>query len=147
HPAHDRGARADRRPLLHQRRDAAPVSLCLTPAVHGRAGILVVDERHVVADEHVVFDRHAFANEGVARDLDAATDLGTLLDLDERSDRRFVADLALVQVDEIIDPDVVAELDVPQIPQLTVAHSLTSLPRRLIDISAASRIRTTLSPA
>src|SRR2546425_2811162 len=81
-------------------------------AVGGGPGIAIVDERHAVADEHLVLERHALADEGVARHLAAAADAGALLDLDEGPDLGAVADLAAVEVDELVEDDVLAELDV-----------------------------------
>src|SRR5262249_46211215 len=128
-------------------RNTRPVRFGLRSSVRRRARVLVVDERHIVSDEHVVLDRDALADERVARDLDVPPDPSAFLDLDERPDLRVVPDLAAIQVHEVENLDVLAELDVAKASLRVQTHSLTSLPRRLIDISAASRIRTTLRPA
>src|SRR5262245_33421360 len=66
----DRRARSDRGPEFHDRGFDPPVLARLQLPLGGRrAGIGIVGERDVVADEDLVFDRHALADERVARDL------------------------------------------------------------------------------
>ena len=73
-------------------------------------GYDIVDERHAVTDEDVVFDGDAFANKGMAGNLAIAADGGILLDLDECANLGVIADLAAVQVDELGELDVLAQL-------------------------------------
>src|SRR5207247_891475 len=155
----------DRGTAFHQRRNHPPVPLRLQPtAVRRGAGVEVVDEADVVPHEHLVLDRHTFTDEAVALDLAARPDLRPLLNLHERADRRLVADLAAVQVDERVDAHVPPQLDVRgDPPQQTVALFRTPLSHQRdnaagapltgtatpcwIDCCAASRIRTTRHPA
>src|SRR5262249_41359743 len=99
------------------------------PVASGRAGMTIIDERHVVADEHFVLDRHAFADEGVARDLAGAADLRALLYLNERPDLGVVTDLTTVKVGEIVDLDVLAEFYVRRdaLKRLCLTHKTTVL--------------------
>src|SRR5208282_1960742 len=90
--AEDGGAGANRRPAFYPRRDHLPVGLRLQRAVGGGVGVLVVDERYVVTDEHVVFNGDALANERVARHFHVVTNAGVFLDLDEGPDLGVVAD-------------------------------------------------------
>src|SRR6266851_1292128 len=116
-------------------------------------------------DEHLVFDGHALADEGVALDLAAGADFHALLDLDEGADRRLVADLAAVQVDEGVEADVPAQLDVGSnalcegvalggrkrhrqgTPSAGAPATRTTAPACSIERWAPSRIRTTRQPA
>lgn len=90
-----------------------PIAFGLQAAVAvGGAGIAVIDERNVVADEHLVLDGHALANEGVAGNFDRAAEPGILLNLDERADFGIIADLAAIEIYESEDSNVLAELDI-----------------------------------
>ena len=151
HAGQDGRARADRGALLDEGRDDLPVGLGLeAPAFDGRPGVHIVDKGDVMADEDVVLDGHALADEGVRGDLAVLADKGVLLDLDERPDLGAVADRAAVEVDEGEDLDVFPQLDVGailcRIPWVLL-YSSTLLPPFLMDSSAASRRRTTWSPA
>ena len=77
-----------------------------------RPGITVVDERHIVADEHLVLDRHSFANEGVAGDLAAVANPGALLNFHKGPDLHFVANFAAVEIGETIDAHPFAEFHI-----------------------------------
>src|SRR6185312_942834 len=69
-PAQNRRAGTNRRATLDYGLHYPPVGFRLRIAVLiGGAGIFVIDEGNVVANENVVFDGHAFANEGVTRHL------------------------------------------------------------------------------
>src|SRR5262245_8845526 len=72
----------------------------------------IVDERHIVPDEHVVLDAHARAHERVALNADAATDGHLALDLNECTDAALIADLTAVQIDEFEDGDVPTKLHI-----------------------------------
>ena len=87
-------------------------SVCKPPSSVVARGIAVVDEGHVVPDENIVFDGHAFADEGVAGNLAPRADSGVLLNLNKRSDLGFIPNLAPIEVDELGQLDVLAELDV-----------------------------------
>src|SRR5207245_1021088 len=155
----------DRGTTLHQRRNHLPVLLGLQPTtVCSGAGIKIVDEADVMANEHLVLDRHALANEAMTLNLAARPDLRTLLNLHERPDRRLVSDLTAVQIDERINADVPPQLDIrgdpleQPIPLLgtplshqrfnTAGTPLTGTATPCwIDSCAASRIRTTRHPA
>jgi hypothetical protein len=65
-----------------------------------------------VTNEDFILDRHAFANERMAGDLTIAPDPGILLDLHEGSDLRVIANLTPVQVYEISQFHVPAQLHV-----------------------------------
>src|SRR5687768_6281637 len=108
--AEDGRARPDGGPAPDDGAFERPVRLPLRRAVGvGRARAAVVDELDAVADEDLVLDRHALADEGVAGDFAARADARALLDFDERADPRLVADLAAVEVDEVVDRHVAAE--------------------------------------
>src|SRR6266850_2195840 len=147
HVGEDGGAGADGRASLHQCRLDLPVLLGLQMTVAGGgARIGVVDEGDPVADEDVVLDDDPLAHEGVARDLAVLADLGVLLNLDEGPDLGVVAHLTPVEVDELRQPDAVAELHVGRHGQ-GVAHSRTARPLSFSDRSAASSSCTTRRPA
>jgi hypothetical protein len=74
--------------------------------------MFVVDESDAVADENFVFDRHAFANETVTRDFAVAADARLFLNLDEGSDGGCIANLATIEIYEVVDFDVAAQFDV-----------------------------------
>jgi len=113
HPAQDGAARADGGAALHERGFADPVLICGHGADSGGGSRApVVDERHVVPDEHFVLDGDAFANEAVAGDLAAPADAGSFLYFDEGADLGLVADRAAVKVSEGVDGYAVSELDV-----------------------------------
>src|SRR5262245_2524652 len=144
--AEDRRAGADSGAAAHDRRHHGPVAVALELAalVHG-AREAIVDEHHAVSNEDVILDLDTFADEGMARNLDAAANLRALLDFDECTDARFVADLTAVQVDELVDLDVLAKLDVRR--DRLKRHSVTRwLPARS-ERSAASSSVTTRTPA
>src|ERR1700741_4109192 len=107
HAAEDRGTGPDARAIADARADQLPVlaGLQRTVAVDG-AGVLVVHEDDAVADEAPVADLDPVADVGVALDLAVAPDRHAAGDLDERADARPVADLAAVQVRELVDDDV-----------------------------------------
>ncbi len=97
-------------------------------------------------DENIVFNRDAFADEGVARYLAAPAHLGVLLNLDEGPYFGLFADLTAIQVDELRELDVLAELYIRGNTAVFV-HRRTNSPLFRIDRSAASSIRTMRSPA
>ena len=99
-----------------------------------------------MAHEDIVLDGHPLADEGVGRDLHVPPDPGPLLNLHEGAHPGVVSDVAVVQVHEVEDLDVDARPYVSQTLLRIVRHSLTSRPRRLMDISAASKIFTTFRP-
>src|SRR6266702_7368165 len=124
-----------------------PVGFRLQPASGNRcARVHVVDEGHAVANEDVVFNVHALTDERMARNLAAAADRGILLDFDERSDFRLIADFAAVQIDEFRKLHVLAQLHAGSDADIFV-HRVIASPRLRMERSAASRIRTTRSPA
>jgi len=62
--AENRRACSDRRSFLHERRHNLPIFIRLQfPFFIRGAGIFIVDERNIMADEGVILNRHAFANE------------------------------------------------------------------------------------
>jgi hypothetical protein len=65
-----------------------------------------------MTDEDVVLDHDPFANEGVTGNLATFSDGRVFLDLDERTNLGFVADLASVQVDELRQPHISAQLNI-----------------------------------
>src|SRR3954449_11050308 len=70
-----------------------------------------------MADENPVPDLDAIADERMALDLAAGADYRAPLDLDEGSDPRVVPDLAPVEIRERPDGDVLAEVDVGDLPK------------------------------
>src|SRR5712691_527896 len=65
-----------------------------------------------MTDKDLVLDGHAFADEGVTRDLDVASDFSIPLDFHKRADLCIVADVATVEVDESMNLNIHAQLDV-----------------------------------
>jgi len=113
HAAQDGGIAADGRAALDQGGDALPIGFGLQAAAVCRGTrVSVVDEHDAMPDEDLVFDGHPFADEGVARDLHPAADADTFLDLHEGADLALVADLTAIQVDESIDPHILAQFHV-----------------------------------
>src|SRR5688572_18680267 len=103
-PTEDRRARSNRSPALDHRRFTTPVDLRLQLASRRRSRKPVVDERHIVTNEHLVFDRDAFTNESMTAHFAAAADPGPLLHFHERPDLRLVTNLATVKICERKDP-------------------------------------------
>ena len=60
----------------------------------------------------MVFYRDAFADERVARNLAAPPDSRVLLNLDEGADLGLVPDPTPIEIDELPEPDVLAERDI-----------------------------------
>jgi hypothetical protein len=60
-------------------------------------------------NEDVIFDGNPLTDEGVAGDFAAAADLGVFLDFDERADFGLASDLAPVEIDELREPDILAQ--------------------------------------
>src|ERR1700674_2968077 len=162
----DDRTRADGGPPLHQGGFQGPVGLALrTSVVPGRRRVPVVQEVDVVAHEYSVLDRDPFANERGALNLAAGPDLHALLNLHARAGRRLVPDLAPVQIDERMHPDVFPQLHVGRDPPrervpflggerghqglFDAAAPFTGIttPPWSIERCAASRIRTTRAPA
>ena len=84
---------------------------------------------HVVADEDVVLDGDALADEGVAAEiLHVAPDPRPALISTNAPTRELVADLALVEVHEVGDADVLAQRDVADLCAAARRHSFTSRP-------------------
>src|SRR6185295_6019700 len=110
-----------------------------------RPWIPIVDERDAVSHEHVVLDVDAFAHERVARDLHAAADADALLDLDEGADLGLVSDLAAIQVHEVENAHIPAQLDVCS--NRLKFHRRIRFPSCRSDCSAASSSETTRTPA
>src|SRR6185436_9148923 len=78
----------------------------------GGAGIPIIDEIDVVADEDFVLDSHPFADEGVTLDLATRADPDALLDFHEGADRSLSPDFAPVEIHEGVNPDVLSQRDV-----------------------------------
>ncbi len=96
-----------------QSRNAPPVRLGLGLASGvGSAGQHVIDKSHVVSDKYGVFDGYTFTNERVAGNLTILANLYAFLDFYESAYSAVVSDLAAIQIDEIIDFHVRAQLDV-----------------------------------
>src|SRR5262249_8252137 len=111
--AQDGGAGADRSSTLDQGRRHFPIFFGLQAAARGGgARVDVVDERYPMSYEDVLLDSDAFADKSVAGDLAVAPDPGVLLDLDKRADLGVITNLTAVQVDELREFDVLAQLDV-----------------------------------
>ena len=97
-------------------------------------------------NEDVILDFYAFTDEGVTGNLAAFADTGILLDFDEGPNLGFVPDFAAVQIDELGEPHVLAE-PYAWCDRDKFVHRATASPRLRMDLSAASRMRTTRSPA
>ena len=121
-PAANTGAAFD------HRRHRFPIVLSLQLAFGvSRARDFVIDEGDAVADKDFVFDRHAFADKTVAGDFTVATDARVLLNLNERTNPGAVTDLTTVKVDEVMDHNVAAELDIGRDDAKLSGHELTAL--------------------
>src|SRR5687768_9616003 len=82
----DHRAGPERGATLDDRGEQLPVVFGLKPTlVAGRAGVVVVDEEHAVANEDLVVDLYAAADERMTLDLAVRADYGATLDLDERT--------------------------------------------------------------
>ena len=62
--------------------------------------------------EDVIFDGYPFANERMTRHLDVLADMRVLLNLDERPDAAVVANPTTVQINETVDADIFAEMNI-----------------------------------
>jgi len=90
-----------------------------------------------MSNESLVLDRHPLADKGVAGDLDAASDLRPFLNLDKRPDPGVIADFSSIQVDEVPDDHIFAQLHIGG--NAFPAHSRTSRPPCRMDSWAATR--------
>src|SRR5437763_4147498 len=107
------GSAANARASLHNGWHNFPVCVCLKRAIDaGRPRILIVDESYVMADEDFVFDSYAFANKCVARNFAVSSHAGALLNFDERSNPRAVTNLAAIEIYEVVNTNIAAELNV-----------------------------------
>src|SRR5258708_31830858 len=98
-----------------------------------------------MADEHVVLNLYSFTHKRMARNFAAFSHTRILLDFNESAYLGFIADFAAVQIDELGEPDVLAELYTRRDADEFV-HNCTNSPRWRTDFSAASSNRTTCSP-
>src|SRR5207247_5811005 len=113
HTAKNGRVAADARASFHGGRHDGPIGISLHRAFVGhRPRVSVVNEIDAVADEDFVFDRDASTDKAVARQFAVAADAGAFLDFDERADLCPVTDFAAVEVDEVVDDYVPAELNV-----------------------------------
>ena len=113
HSAQDGGVAANAGLSSHDGWNYFPINVGLQrTAFSSRARIFVVDENHAVADEDFVLDRDAFADKAMRGNFAVAAYAGALLNLDERSNAGAVADLTAVEINEVMDFDVAAKLDV-----------------------------------
>ena len=62
--------------------------------------------------EHVVLNDDAFTNKAVAGYLASISDAGILLDLDECADLGLISDFAAVEIYELREPHILAQLHV-----------------------------------
>src|SRR5256885_1162489 len=65
-----------------------------------------------MADKDVVLNNDAFTDESVAGNFAVASDESAFLDFNERADLRALANLTTIKIDEVVDDDIAAELDV-----------------------------------
>ena len=105
-----------------------------------------------MSNKHPVFYSHAFTDERMARDFAVRSDLCSLLDLDERSNFCTASNLAAVQVDEVVNLYIFAQLYIAgytlaETTLLSGIHMSGLLCSFLMDRSAASSSWTTRSPA
>ena len=113
HAAEYGRATANAGPALDDDGHDRPVIIRLYGAARpGGARIFVVDEGHAMTHEDLVFNRHAFTDKSMARDFAVTTHAGTFLNLDEGTDFSAVADLATVEVNEMVNDYVTTESNV-----------------------------------
>ena len=97
----------------HDRWNYLPIQVSLKCAAFScSARIFIVDENDAVADKNLVLDRDAFTDKAMRGNFAVTAYACTSLNLDERADARAVADLAAIEINEVMDFDVAAELDV-----------------------------------
>src|SRR5215471_8935086 len=113
HTRKDGSAAADAGPALDKGRNRTPVGIRLQlPSGIGSPWDSVVNEGDSMTDKNLVFDGYGFANKRVRRDLAEAPDAGVLLNFDEGADLRAVADLAAVEIDEVMNDYLAPQLNV-----------------------------------
>ena len=113
HAAEYGRATANAGPALDDDGHDCPIIIRLDGASRpGGARIFVVDEGHTMTHEDLVFDRHAFTDERVTRYFAVATHVGAFLNLDEGTDFSAVANLATVEVNEMVNDYVTTESNV-----------------------------------
>ena len=106
----------------------------------------------MVPHKYALFDDHAFADECVARDFAVRSYPYSLLYLDKCSDLRAASNLATVEIDEVIDLHVFAQLYVvsyalAETSLLSDLHIRELFRSFFMARSAASSSSTTRSPA
>src|SRR5262249_1586691 len=100
--AHDDRSAPDRGSAPNQGWLKQPVLFGLRCAVRiGGAGTTIVDEDHIVPDEHFVLDGYSGAYEGMARDFASLADPSVALNFHECANPRVVTDLTPIQVDKL----------------------------------------------
>jgi len=113
HAAEYGRATANAGPALDDDGHYCPIIIRLYGASRpGGARIFVVDEGHAMTHEDLVFDRHALTDERVTRYFAVATHVDAFLNLDEGTDFSAVADLATVEVNEMVNDYVTTESNV-----------------------------------
>ena len=113
HAAEYGRATANAGPALDDDGHDGPVIIRLYGASRpGGPRIFVVDEGHAMTHEDLVFDRHALTDKRVTRYFAVATHVGAFLNLDEGTDFSAVADLAAVEVNEMVNDYVTTESNV-----------------------------------
>ena len=73
-------------------------------------GVLVVCEHDAVADEDLILNGDALTDKSVALNFAVSADSGVFLYLDEGANLGAVTDGAAVEIDEIVELDIVAQL-------------------------------------
>ena len=96
-----------------------------------------------MADKDVVFNGDAFTDKGVTGNLAAPADAGILLNLNERSNLRFIADLASVEVDELGQFHIAAQLYVWSNTHVFVHRKQNLSSNSIDDSEITGRERTT----
>ena len=80
-----------------------------------------------MTDEDFVFEADAFADKTVTGDFTIAPDASALLNLDKRANARPVADLASVEIYEMMNFDIAPELNVRRDYRELTGHESESL--------------------
>jgi len=97
--AEQRGSGTDGSAPLDECRDAGPIRLDLQLSISIRgAGISVVGECDVVADEDIVLQNHSLTEKTVTGDLTTIADPDPFLNLDKRADFHVIPDFATVKI-------------------------------------------------
>src|SRR5208337_3591245 len=94
-----------------------------------------------MTDEDIVLDGHSLADKGVARDLAPFADLGVFLHLNKCSDLCLVPDFAAIEIDELRQFDIHAQLYICRYTDVRIAGVIAMREFNILHVACKSYSR------